>query len=192
MSAAAADRAQRKERSTVRAVTWWRHARAIALLPFMNTVVIPAAILVASSRSLGFPPDRTTAVALALGGAAIAVGVALAGHSIRLFAVAGQGTLAPWDPTAALVMRGAYRYVRNPMKLGLFLILLGEAVVLRSLALLCWFAVFAAANVAYIRLFEERGLRKRFGTAYERYCARVPRWLPSSSCARVAVEGSES
>jgi protein-S-isoprenylcysteine O-methyltransferase Ste14 len=102
----------------------------------------------------------------------------------------GQGTLAPWDPTAALVVRGAYRHLRNPMKAGLFLLLSGEAVVFRSLPLLGWFAVFALANVAYIRLFEEPGLRKRFGAAYGHYCARVPRWLPSSSRAYREVEGT--
>jgi protein-S-isoprenylcysteine O-methyltransferase Ste14 len=190
MSAAVSETV-RRERGATRAVTLWRHLRAIALLPFMNTVVIPAAILLVANRSVVFPYDRTTAAALTLGSVAAAAAVALAAHSIRLFVVEGRGTLAPWDPTAALVTRGAYRYMRNPMKTGLFLILLGEAVMLRSLPLLAWFAVFAAANVAYIRLFEERGLHKRFGAAYERYCARVPRWLPAASRPSVAVEGGD-
>ena len=188
MSPAAAETAQREgENAAARSVTVWRHVRAIALLPFMNTVVIPAAILLVASRS-GFAYHRTAATALALGGAIVAAGVALAGHSIRQFVRDGRGTLAPWDPTATLVTSGVYRYIRNPMKAGLFLILLGEAAMLGSPPLLAWFAVFVTANVAYIRWSEEPGLRKRFGGAYERYCARVPRWVPRFPRARFGIE----
>jgi protein-S-isoprenylcysteine O-methyltransferase Ste14 len=188
MSSAAAETAQREgDHPAARTVTVWRHVRAIALLPFMNTVVIPATILLVAGRS-GFAHHRTAAIALALGGATVAVGVALAGHSIRQLMRDGRGTLAPWDPTAMLVTSGAYRYIRNPMKAGLFLILLGEAVMLGSRPLLGWFAVFVAANAAYIRLSEEPGLRKRFGGAYERYCARVPRWVPRFPRARFGLE----
>jgi protein-S-isoprenylcysteine O-methyltransferase Ste14 len=162
-----------------RTVTAWQHVRAVALLPFVNTVVIPAAILASTGGSgaadLGRPAD---AAVLAAGCALLLAGIALAAHSIRLFVRDGHGTLAPWDPTSALVTQGAYRYLRNPMKVGLFLILLAEAVLLRSLPLLGWFAAFAVANAVYIRVSEEQGLRKRFGLPYERYCARVPRWLP--------------
>jgi protein-S-isoprenylcysteine O-methyltransferase Ste14 len=157
-------------------VTAWRHVRAIALLPFMNTVVIPGALLAA------FPPALTlsaTAVAAALAGATlVTVGVLLAAHSIRLFVRLGAGTLAPWDPTRALVSSGAYAYSRNPMKGGLFLVLAGEALLTQSLPLTAWFACFALANVVYIRLHEEPGLEARFGDGYRDYRARVPRWWP--------------
>jgi protein-S-isoprenylcysteine O-methyltransferase Ste14 len=164
-------------------VTAWQHARAIALLPFMNTVAIPAALLWL------FPSAPVTIGTAALAGGALALGgAALVAHSVRLFVRFGDGTLAPWDPTRELVAAGAYRYMRNPMKAGLFLVLAGEALLTQSLALTVWFACFALANVLYIRLHEEPGLEARFGDRYRDYCARVPRWLPRLP--RAAREGT--
>jgi protein-S-isoprenylcysteine O-methyltransferase Ste14 len=63
------------------------------------------------------------------------------------------------------------------MKSGLFLVLIGESLLFLSPALAVWAACFIVANVIYIRLVEEPGLRKRFGAAYDAYCRDVPRWL---------------
>jgi protein-S-isoprenylcysteine O-methyltransferase Ste14 len=171
--------------ATGRPVSAARHVRAIALLPFMNTVVIPGVLL-----SL-FPPEpRTDAAGLALALAGIAVllsGAALVAHSIRLFVQLGGGTLAPWDPTNALVSVGAYRYSRNPMKGGLFLVLAGEALLTQSAAVATWLACFALVNVLYIRLHEEPGLARRFGARYVDYCAHVPRWFPKLRSLRAEV-----
>ena len=92
--------------------------------------------------------------------------------------VAGKGTLAPWDETRRLVVRGPYRYVRNPMLSGVFSILLGEALLLGSPPLLLWFVGVVVANTLYMPLVEEPGLRRRFGAEYDVYCANVPRWIP--------------
>jgi protein-S-isoprenylcysteine O-methyltransferase Ste14 len=159
-------------------VSPWRHASAIALLPFMNTVVIPGLLLAL------FPPARPAWTASALftatiGIVLVAAGAALVVHCVTLFARFGFGTLAPWDPTRELVSAGAYARSRNPMKAGLFLVLAGEALVTQSPALAAWLGCFAVANVLYIRLHEEPGLTKRFGARYRDYCARVPRWLPA-------------
>jgi protein-S-isoprenylcysteine O-methyltransferase Ste14 len=159
-------------------VTAWRHARAIAMLPIVNTVLIPGAWLALWPVPL---PSLTPVAALAAtlcAAALIAAGATLVVHSIRLFVRFGHGTLAPWDPTRELVSAGAYRYVRNPMKAGLFLVLAGEAVLTRSPALAVWFACFVVANLLYIRWHEEPGLVRRFGDRYRDYCARVPRWWP--------------
>jgi protein-S-isoprenylcysteine O-methyltransferase Ste14 len=61
---------------------------------------------------------------------------------------------------------------------GVLFVLLGEAAVLGSAGLLIWAAAFLAANAVYMPLFEEPGLRRRFGEDYETYAANVPRWLP--------------
>lgn len=160
-------------------VAAWRHLRAIALLPFMNTVVIPSTLLLLLPP-MWSPESTAVAVAAALAGAALATaGAALVAHCIRLFMRFGSGTLAPWDPTRELVSAGAYRHSRNPMKVGLFLVLAGEALATRSVALTAWFACFAIVNVVYIRLHEEPGLAKRFGASYRDYCERVPRWWPA-------------
>jgi protein-S-isoprenylcysteine O-methyltransferase Ste14 len=165
------------------AVTAWRHARAVGLLPFTNTVVIPGALL-----TLWPPPVRAVdaaSVALLLAGSLLMLcGIALVAHTIGLFVRLGRGTLAPWDPTRELVVAGAYRYSRNPMKAGLFLVLAGEAAVLRSPALAAWLVSFALVNIIYIRLHEEPGLVARFGDRYREYCARVPRWWPTARGSR--------
>jgi protein-S-isoprenylcysteine O-methyltransferase Ste14 len=171
------------------AVSSWRHARAIALLPFMNTVVIPGVLLTLFPPHLP-PAWRLASVLAAVAGTvAIASGATLAVHSIRLFIRLGRGTLAPWDPTRELVSVGAYRFSRNPLKAGLFLVLAGEALLARSPALAAWLVCFAITNVVYIRVHEEPGLRRRFGQRYRDYCALVPRWWPSlpALLARTAV-----
>jgi protein-S-isoprenylcysteine O-methyltransferase Ste14 len=152
---------------------------AIALLPLMNTVVIPSALLAVFPPAPPLPSSPAAVAATLTGGALLAGGVALVAHSIRLFVRLGRGTLAPWDPTRELVSAGAYGYSRNPMKGGLFLVLLGEALMARSAPLGAWFVCFALANVVYIRLHEEPGLEARFGDRYRDYRARVPRWWPT-------------
>lgn len=160
----------------------WRHVRAIALLPFFNTALVPGALLAL------FPPAPMRsggAAAASIAGTALVVcGLALVLHTVSLFVRFGAGTLAPWDPTRELVTTGAYRHSRNPMKAGLFLVLGGEALLTQSAALAAWFAGFALVNVLYIRLHEEPRLAKRFGARYGDYCARVPRWWPVSFLAR--------
>jgi protein-S-isoprenylcysteine O-methyltransferase Ste14 len=166
-------------------ISAWRHARAILLLPFMNTVVIPSALLVLWPP---MPPMGASRVPSALVGIVLLLGGgALVAHSIRLFVALGRGTLAPWDPTQELVAAGAYRYSRNPMKGGLFLVLAGEALIAQSAALAAWLALFALVNVAYIRLHEEPALARRFGERYREYCARVPRWWPKLRARRAHV-----
>jgi protein-S-isoprenylcysteine O-methyltransferase Ste14 len=97
---------------------------------------------------------------------------------VRLFAVVGQGTLAPWDPTSRLVAVDPYRYVRNPMISGVFGVLLGEALALGSTGLAIWAAAFLAVNHVYFIAVEEPGLARRLGTPYQEYRRRVPRWIP--------------
>jgi protein-S-isoprenylcysteine O-methyltransferase Ste14 len=146
-----------------------RHVRAILLLPGMATIVVPALIV----RDPSFTPARAV-----VGAGLIAAGLWLFVWTVRLLARVGEGTLAPWDPTSRLVGLGPYELVRNPMITGVFSILLGEAALLGSWAVLAWAGVFALANALWIPLVEEPGLRRRFGADYEAYTARVPRWLP--------------
>jgi protein-S-isoprenylcysteine O-methyltransferase Ste14 len=148
----------------------WRHGAAILLLPFMATVVVPA--LLEWNVEVDFGP------LFALGVLLVAVGLLLFVTTVALFARIGQGTLAPWDPTSKLVVRGPYRHVRNPMISGVLFVLLGEAALLGSPALLIWATAFLAVNAVYMPLVEEPGLKRRFGEDYETYAANVPRWLP--------------
>lgn len=97
---------------------------------------------------------------------------------IYAFARHGKGTLSPVDPARRLVVSGLYRYVRNPMYLGVTTVLLGETLFFKSMPLLGYTGlVFLLFNL-FIRLYEEPYLRRQFGEAYERYCEKVGRWLP--------------
>jgi protein-S-isoprenylcysteine O-methyltransferase Ste14 len=108
----------------------------------------------------------------------IGLGAALLAACIFEFARTGRGTLAPVDPPRVLVVRGLYRYVRNPMYLSVTLIVWGEILLTRSTPLLAyWLVWFAAANL-FVRGYEEPALRRQFGSDYDRYAAQVGRWWP--------------
>jgi protein-S-isoprenylcysteine O-methyltransferase Ste14 len=113
-----------------------------------------------------------------LGLLCIGLGALLLGTCIWEFAQRGRGTLSPLDPPRELVIRGLYRYVRNPMYLSVSLIVLGEWLLTGSRALLeYWVVWFVAVNVFVIG-YEEPTLRQTFGEAYEQYTQQVGRWLP--------------
>ncbi len=156
-----------------------RHTAASLALPFTVTVIVPAALLTGGT----FNPAWGSAfpinvVLLLLGIGMIALGLTLIVLTVRLFATVGRGTLAPWDPTRRLVVRGVYRYVRNPMISGVGSVLLGEMLIAGSPPLLLWMLAFIIVNMIYIPLSEEPGLRARFGGEYEVYTQQVPRWIP--------------
>lgn len=106
----------------------------------------------------------------------------LAGFVIMLsciisFAVKGRGTLSPADPTKKLVISGLYKYSRNPMYVGVTLILIGEAIFFQSVGLWIYaLFIFTAFNI-FIMFFEEPRLRNDFGEEYSRYCGKVGRWI---------------
>lgn len=157
-----------------------KHLRAILLLPFMVTVVIPATVLwlTATDTFHLWQSVPTRVGLLVLGVFFIGIGLVLVVATIRLFVTVGKGTLAPWNPTQRLVVQGVYRHVRNPMISGVLAILLGEAVLAASLPIACWLLFFLTANAIYLPLAEEPGLVKRFGDDYEEYRRNVPRWVP--------------
>ncbi len=108
----------------------------------------------------------------------IGAGAVLLGACILEFARSGRGTLSPVDPPRHLVVRGLYRYVRNPMYLSVTAIVLGEVLLARSTALGVYWAVwFACANIFVIG-YEEPTLRQQFGASYDEYTKQVGRWLP--------------
>ena len=108
----------------------------------------------------------------------IFVGAALLTACIFEFARSGRGTLSPVDPPSVLVVRGLYRYVRNPMYLSVTLIVWGEILLTRSAAMFgYWIVWFAAANL-FVLGYEEPALRRQFGPDYDRYAAKVGRWFP--------------
>ena len=108
-------------------------------------------------------------------------GIVISFWTVSLFFCHGDGTAAPWDPPKRLVVRGPYRYVRNPMIIGVILILFAEAIMLCSLPIAVWASIFLLANAIYFPFFEEPALKKRFGADYEQYCRCVGRWIPRAT-----------
>ncbi len=109
-----------------------------------------------------------------------AIGFALSFWCPMEFALRGRGTPAPFDPPRKLVITGLYRWMRNPMYIGMGLMLIGETLLLpqiwREMAVLTA-VLFAGVNVLVVKK-EEPDLRRMFGADYDEYCRAVPRWVP--------------
>lgn len=137
-------------------------------------VFVPGRILAQSGivRPAHLGASEYAGIVLALAGGAFAL------WCILTFVVAGRGTPAPFDPPRRLVIRGPYRYLRNPMYLGAALALCGAALFYRSTLLFGYAALFLLVTHLFVLAYEEPTLRHLFGADYEVYCARVGRWLP--------------
>jgi protein-S-isoprenylcysteine O-methyltransferase Ste14 len=150
----------------------WRWVGALLLLPINVLIIIPAIFLDLNAPEFN---NWTSWLAVVTG----FLGLALVVSCVRLFAKSGgDGTPAPWDPVANLIITGPYRYVRNPMLSGVIIILFSEALVFWSLSFFIYTTLFVLLNMAYFPLVEEPGLIKRYGAAYKIYMNNVPRWIP--------------
>lgn len=149
-------------------------ALATILVPGTAVIVLPALILQATPP--GSPPQEgalgVVLIALALLGAGMILWVSVT------FVVKGRGTPIPVQPPQSFVAQGLYRFVRNPMYLGVLLILFAEAIFFRSPWILLYAALLWLALHTFAVLLEEPQLEQRFGTAYRDYRAQTPRWLP--------------
>jgi len=146
-----------------------RSLLAAALLPGTVTIIVPWLILGRGASTGAHWPGLVL----------VALGAAILFRCIWEFAVSGRGTLAPIDPPTRLVVNGLYRYVRNPMYVGVVLILAGEAWAFAS----GWLAMYAVGFFLVVNLFiifyEEPALRRTFGESYAEYTRTVPRWMPT-------------
>ncbi len=116
----------------------------------------------------------------ALGWIIVAIGALIGLPCIWEFAWRGLGTPAPFDPPRRLVITGPYRFVRNPIYLGMGVALIGEGVVYPNLTrlMLIMVPVLWAVITLLVMGYEEPALRRMFGGDYENYCRHVRRWIP--------------
>jgi protein-S-isoprenylcysteine O-methyltransferase Ste14 len=130
------------------------------------TLLLPTGPGLASPNGLG----------LTVGFIFIALGLALAIFSARTFHRAGTNLVAG-QPATALVTTGPYYVTRNPIYVGFVLVYFGLSLVLTSI----WVLVLIIPTVMILQrgviVPEEAYLERKFGDAYRRYKARVPRWL---------------
>lgn len=94
------------------------------------------------------------------------------------FALQGLGTPAPVFPTRHLVITGLYRYVRNPMYVGVVSAIFGQALLFGNPTLLEYGGLVWLLFHIFVLAYEEPTLRVTFGAEYGSFCAEVPRWIP--------------
>lgn len=106
----------------------------------------------------------------------IAAGIAGMVWAARLFHSRGT-TIRPFETSSALIVDGPYRVTRNPMYLGMVLILAGAAVLMGTVTPLAVIPLFVVIITYLFLVEEERMLADRFGEAYADYRGKVRRWI---------------
>jgi protein-S-isoprenylcysteine O-methyltransferase Ste14 len=106
------------------------------------------------------------------------IGLPIWGDAAVRFVRQGGGTPAPVAAPERLVVSGLYRYVRNPMYVGVLAMIFGQALILGSAGTLIYGLIITVAFHLFVILYEEPTLRQRFGADYIDYCQHVHRWLP--------------
>jgi len=158
---------------------WFAIARAIvvsALFVSIWTWFFPRWFAMSKHVALELRPNIGAIVLMIIGGAIML-------RCVWDFAWRGRGTPAPFDPPRHLVIAGLYRYVRNPMYVGMGIFLVGEALLLPMIAreILIMAAACWAIVTVFILVYEEPTLRRLFGDDYREYCKHVRRWIPRLS-----------
>jgi protein-S-isoprenylcysteine O-methyltransferase Ste14 len=97
---------------------------------------------------------------------------------VRDFYISGKGTLAPWDPPRKIVTVGLYRFVRNPMYIGVLLLVLGWSLYLSSVLLTLYMFMLATGFHIRVIIYEEPWMETQFGEEWKTYKASVSRWVP--------------
>ena len=151
------------------------------LLPGTVTVLVPYLIL---ANRISSDPQSGNFVRY-LGVLPMAIGFSILLKCIWDFAAIGRGTLAPVDPPKTLIVRGLYRFVRNPMYVGVLLALAGEALWFLSWELVLFAGAFFGLVHSFVVFYEEPTLRRQFGESYEGYWQSVNRWVPKRPTAFV-------
>jgi protein-S-isoprenylcysteine O-methyltransferase Ste14 len=162
------------EESPMRPVLLLKNLIFLVVVPGTVAVLIPGGVLRETGE--GWPARWGAPQLLAL--LPLAIGLAILLRCIWEFGRRGRGTPAPIDPPKELVVSGLYRYVRNPMYLGVLLILLGEALFFASRALLAYAAAWWLTVHLFVLVYEEPTLARSFGDSYARYRRAVRRWVP--------------
>jgi protein-S-isoprenylcysteine O-methyltransferase Ste14 len=154
----------------------------VALKTLIFTVIVPgteAVLIPYLLLSSGFEIfSRELGIFRFLGLLPIAIGALIYCWCAWDFTFSGSGTPAPIDPPKKLVVKRLYRFIRNPMYIGVSLPVFGEALLFASATLLVYAAVVLLIFHLFVVCYEEPHLRRTFGDSYKSYCDAVPRWLP--------------
>lgn len=108
----------------------------------------------------------------------ILLGTPMLLDSFARFALQGLGTPAPVAPPQHLVVGGLYRYVRNPMYVGVAAIIFGQGLLFGNVRVLEYGLFVWLAFHLFVLGYEEPMLRSTFGEEYSEFCRNVSRWIP--------------
>lgn len=151
----------------------------VGLALFVIQFVLVVAASLWTDQAFGIPALLPGPLGAAIGVALLAVGLPLWVWCVVLFAQAG-GTPIPLNPPPTLVVRGPYRWVRNPMLVAVITTLLGIGFLLHSTSMvLLWAPLYLVANLLEITRVEQPELERRLGAPYREYLGQVPMIVPS-------------
>ena len=167
-----------------RAFLAFRSILFVFLIPGTVTGYIPFLILQSSTDDVHPRGSIRGSLATCL----IVLGASVLLRCVWDFFAAGRGTLAPFDPPRKLVVRGLYRFTRNPMYNGVICVLLGEAWLFHSVPLWKYAALVFFLFHVMVMVYEEPTLESQFGESFRRYKRAVPRWGFTTRPFRVAAE----
>ncbi len=147
-------------------------------VPPLVTLLAAALLAWAAARYTSTPLDFDLSIKRPVLGVIIAFGVALAAYAVAMFR-RQDTTVNPVAPekAEALVTTGVYRYTRNPMYVGMLIVLSGWVIYLGSAIGSLGILVFVIYMTRFQIQPEERILKEKFGQAYSDYCGKVRRWL---------------
>ena len=112
-----------------------------------------------------------------LGHIVLGIGACVLGWCEWAFYYYGRSTLAPWSPPVKIVTNGLYRFSRNPMYIGVLLVVAGWALAYSSWILAAYDLILALAFHLRVIWGEEPTLAKTFGQQWRDYLNSVPRWF---------------
>ena len=151
----------------------------LAAALFLSLIVSFILLSLAVDGWLCLPKASYYPLSPIIGSCLIVCGLFLMLFSIAYF-LRVRGTPVPFSPPPKLVTTGPYRFTRNPMLTGLFILLFGLGIALGSLSLVFIFTpLFIIMNVWELKKVEEPELARRLGKAYVAYKKRVPMFFPS-------------
>jgi protein-S-isoprenylcysteine O-methyltransferase Ste14 len=143
------------------------------LQPGVVTVLVPYYLI---HRRTDLMPTEWTIVHC-IGLLTVLSGLIIMLYCVLQFAIEGKGTLSPADPTRQLVVNGLYKYSRNPMYLGVLIVLIGEFIFYQQIIQLIYLVIVFIVFYLFVVFFEEPRLRKDFPNEYLNYFGKVRRWI---------------
>ena len=150
----------------------------LLLKNILFTLVVPVTVGVFLPLKIAEGHSSASGLPLTIACAFFAIGTAIYLWCVWDFAVFGRGTPAPIDPPKKLIIRGLYRYTRNPMYLGVLTAILGWAIFFHATTLVFYAMAVGVCCHLFIVFYEEPHLQRKFGKDYDDYRALVNRWFP--------------